>query len=56
MITGTGISNSGGARKGIKKDIAAREAIKKRQKKRRDIEDIDNFMATINSMLITSKT
>lgn len=55
MITGTGISNSGGARKGIKKDIAAREAIKKRQKKRRDIEDVDNFMSTVELMLIDGK-
>lgn len=38
---------SSSAAKGFKKDASTRGAIAKRQAKRRDIEDINNFMATL---------
>ena len=33
--------------KGMRKDAKQRDMIKQRQNKRRDIEDINNFMATL---------
>lgn len=38
---------SSSAAKGFKKDASARGAIAKRQAKRSDIEDINDFMATL---------
>lgn len=38
---------SSSAAKGFKKDASTMSAIVKRQSKRRDIEDINNFMATL---------
>lgn len=43
-LMGTGSSS---ASKGMRKDAKQRDMIKQRQNKRRDIEDINNFMATL---------
>lgn len=41
---------SSSAAKGFKKDATQRNQIKQRQAKRRDIEDINQFMATLAAM------
>lgn len=46
-MMGTGSSS---ASKGMRKDATQREQIKQRQSKRRDIEDINQFMATLASI------
>ena len=38
--------------KGAKKDKAAREALKKRQRARRDIEDMNNLAALVEGMTL----
>ncbi|UTQ79872.1 hypothetical protein vBVnaSL3_50 [Vibrio phage vB_VnaS-L3] len=43
-LGGTGSSSMS---KGMRKDATQRDQIKRREKKRRDIEDINNFMATL---------
>lgn len=43
-MMGTGSSS---ASKGMRKDAKQRDMIKQRQNKRRDIEDINDFMATL---------
>lgn len=43
-LMGTGSSS---ASKGMRKDAKQRDMIKQRQNKRRDIEDINDFMATL---------
>lgn len=46
-LGGTGSSSMS---KGMRKDAAQRELIKKRENKRKDIEDINEFMAVLASI------
>ena len=46
-ISELGSTGSSGMSKGMRKDAKQRDMIKQRQNKRRDIEDINNFMATL---------
>ncbi len=50
MVRDTNIKEPKGDCKGRKKDLQQQALINKRQQKRRDIEDIDNFIASMEAM------
>lgn len=52
MINDSGMNSSGSAHKAKKRDNAAKSLIVKREKKRKDIDDINDFIKTVTQFTL----
>lgn len=55
MITGTGMRSGGSVAEGVRKDVSAKAALKRRQEKRRIIEDANDLAALIGLTTVHDK-